>query len=522
MHGMKIPVVLGALLGLTGAPVAMADVLEDIGIDALMERLGSQSMPTGFGVRIAQVEADESGNYAPDEGNSHFIGKTFHIQSGDTGASGHATNICQWMCGNEWSPAPGVTDIDCWSLEDWCLEGFLRANFSSSFPPWSTPNFIKNFNLSWIASFGSVNNNHQVLRRADYVVERDNVMMCHGVGNTGQASIPLMTCMFNGLSVGKRSGAHLTEDTVAGIEGAGRMRPEIVAPLSTSSAATGLVSGVMTLLVETARNDDSLDSQAEDTEVIKALLLAGATHVQFEGPWANGAVTEGAERGTSIRPLNNTLGAGMLNADRSHRMLTSGRTWGGLSSSSPGAAELHGWDQAFCLATSSRWWSFSLDGRVENATIVATWNRIVNDEFTGYAMGNADLELWRLDADGELASLVGDAGLPFFEGGNVTSQSAVDNVELLSVDGLAAGDYVLELRHASSGVNSLTAGMAWYFSDPEVVDVPGDLDGDGQVGVNDLLMVIAQWNCTGNCTADADGDGTVNVSDLLIVIANWD
>ena len=203
-------------------------------------------------------------------------------------------------------------------------------------------------------------------------------------------------------------------------------------------------------------------------------------------------------------------------------MLTTGRTWGGLSSSSPGAAELHGWDQAFCLATSSRWWSFSLDGRVENATIVATWNRIVNDEFTGYAMGNADLELWRLDADGELASLVGDAGLPFFEGGNVTSQSAVDNVELLSVDGLAAGDYVLELRHVSSGVNSLTAGMAWYFSDPEVVDVPGDLDGDGQVGVNDLLMVIAQWNCTGNCTADADGDGTVNVSDLLIVIANWD
>lgn len=522
MHGMKIPVVLGLLLGLTGAPVVMADVLEDIGIDALTERLGSQSMPTGLGVRIAQVEADESGNYAPDEGNSHFIGKTFHIQSGDAGSSGHATNVCQWMCGSEWSPAPGVTDIDCWSLEDWCLEGFLRANFSSSYPPWSTPNFIKNFNLSWIASYGSVNNNHQVLRRADYVVERDNVMMCHGVGNAGQASIPLMTGMFNGISVGKRSGAHLTEDTVAGIEGAGRMRPEIVGPLSTSSAATGLVSGVMTLLVETARNDDSLDSQAEDTEVIKALLLAGATHVQFEGPWANGAVTEGSQRGTSIRPLNNTLGAGMLNADRSHRMLTAGRTWGGLSSSSSAAAELHGWDQAFCLATSSRWWSFSLDGRVENATIVATWNRIVNDEFTGYAMGNADLELWRLDADGQLASLVGDAGLPFFEGGNVTSQSAVDNVELLSIDGLAPGDYVLELRHVSSGVSSVTAGMAWYFSDPEVVDVPGDLDGDGQVGVNDLLLVIAQWNCTSDCTADADGDGTVNVSDLLIVIANWD
>lgn len=517
----RCTILLVASLLLAASPLS-ADVAEDIGLDALLERVGPDAMPTGAGVRLAQVEADESGNYAPDESDSQFDGKTIHYQSGATGASFHATNVCQWMCGSEWGPAPGVMDIHCWSLSDWCLEGFLKANFTSDFPPAGTPNFIKNFNLSWIGSFGSANNNQQVLRRADYVVQRDNVLMCHGVGGAGQEGIPLMTCMFNGLSVGQRNGEHLTADTTSSIEGGGRMRPEIVGPLGTSSAATGLVSGAVALLVETAREDDSLDSQAEDTEVIKALLLAGATHIDHAGPWANGAVTEGPQRGESVRPLDDTLGAGMLNVDRSHRMLTSGRTWGGLYPTSPAAAGLRGWDHAFCLSGSSRWWSFDIDGRVENATIAITWNRIVNDEFTGYSMGNVDLELWRLDAQGAYRSLVGDAGLTAFEGGNVTSESEVDNVELLSVDGLSPGTYVLELRHLSSGVSSISAGVAWYFSDPESVDVPGDANGDGFVGVEDLLLVIAEWACVIDCTADLTGDGIVDVSDLLTVIANWD
>ncbi|MCH2162438.1 MAG: hypothetical protein MK085_11270, partial [Phycisphaerales bacterium] len=199
--------------GLLLSSPSLSDVAEDIGLDSLLERVGADAMPTGAGVRLAQVEADQSGNYAPDENESQFSGKTFYYESGTTGASSHATNVCQWMCGSDWGPASGVLDIHCWSLSDWCLDGFLKANFTSDFPPAGTPNFIKNFNLSWIASYGNANNNQQVLRRADYVVQRDNVLMCHGVGNAGQESIPLMTCMFNGLSVGKRNGQHLTADT---------------------------------------------------------------------------------------------------------------------------------------------------------------------------------------------------------------------------------------------------------------------------------------------------------------------
>ena len=47
-----------------------------------------------------------------------------------------------------------------------------------------------------------------------------------------------------------------------------------------------------------------------------------------------------------------------------------------------------------------------------------------------------------------------------------------------------------------------------------------DLNEDGIVTVNDLLIVIAQWNTEGPL-GDVDGDGVVNVQDLLLVIQAW-
>mgnify|MGYP001993993617 FL=1 len=52
----------------------------------------------------------------------------------------------------------------------------------------------------------------------------------------------------------------------------------------------------------------------------------------------------------------------------------------------------------------------------------------------------------------------------------------------------------------------------------------GDIDGDGFVGVTDLLMVIDMWgNCPvkGSCDADLDGDNFVGVGDLLTIIDLW-
>jgi hypothetical protein len=52
--------------------------------------------------------------------------------------------------------------------------------------------------------------------------------------------------------------------------------------------------------------------------------------------------------------------------------------------------------------------------------------------------------------------------------------------------------------------------------------IPGDVDGDGVVDTNDLLLLLADWgDCTGECPADFDGNGVVDTDDLLVLLANW-
>ena len=53
---------------------------------------------------------------------------------------------------------------------------------------------------------------------------------------------------------------------------------------------------------------------------------------------------------------------------------------------------------------------------------------------------------------------------------------------------------------------------------------PWDLDGDGTVGIGDLLSLFAVWGpCPGppGCPGDFNEDGTVGVGDMLLMFANW-
>ena len=57
--------------------------------------------------------------------------------------------------------------------------------------------------------------------------------------------------------------------------------------------------------------------------------------------------------------------------------------------------------------------------------------------------------------------------------------------------------------------------------------VVGDLDGDGTVGITDLLILLGSWGACADCDtpaacpADLDGDCTVGILDLLTLLANW-
>ncbi len=94
----------------------------------------------------------------------------------------------------------------------------------------------------------------------------------------------------------------------------------------------------------------------------------------------------------------------------------------------------------------------------------------------------------------------------------------------------AGGDVSVE----SLALPVLPAGLAWLVSDAPgrlLVSVVGgggppatDLDGDGLVGLADLLIVLAAFGpCPPGdpCPADLDGSGAVDVVDVVAVLADW-
>jgi hypothetical protein len=93
-------------------------------------------------------------------------------------------------------------------------------------------------------------------------------------------------------------------------------------------------------------------------------------------------------------------------------------------------------------------------------------------------------------------------------------------VEALELDDLPAGEFVeLELSGA------LVDGTAFAALDCIRLVPPGDMDGDGAVGVADLLGMLAAWgSCPApptDCLADINSDGDVGVADFLTLLANW-
>ena len=87
-------------------------------------------------------------------------------------------------------------------------------------------------------------------------------------------------------------------------------------------------------------------------------------------------------------------------------------------------------------------------------------------------------------------------------------------------DGLA--DVIVGAYGADPGGNS-AAGESYVVFSPVV---PGDLDGDGSVGIADLLLLLGAWGpcpepCPPYCQGDLNGDCTVGVADLLLLLGYW-
>lgn len=513
-------------IALAAPLVVQADFTDDANWPELVDRIGLENVPDGTNIMVCQVEALSGSSYGPNQSDDEFASHTFIDRGpGSSGTSSHANNVAKHYYGVLTSMTPAADPVNLYEANGWCTNDFLRANFSSSTPPLALPAGIKIINQSWIGSFGNVTNDQNALRRMDYAITRDDTLIAVGVNNGSSSShLPLLCYAYNNISVGIKSGNHANADTASNYEGGGRMKPEICARSSATSFSTPIVASAAAMLVQQVREDSNLHSDGERPEVLKALLMSAANHQDEsadDGSWSNEASESGSDRGMTSRPLDMVQGAGQVDVNRGHLIMSGGRITGGVSPGTTPDAPLYGWDWAFCLPGNSRTWDFSLGGAVDEVSIVAAWSRQVPLGFgTNWTLGDFDLELVELDADGNPISLVG-SGPEVFESGNVYSASAVDNVEHLYIRGLAAGQYQLRLSLVDGGgASNARAGIAWYFSEPDIVDVPGDINGDGQVNVDDLLQLLSEYgNCNGNCASDLDGDGDSDVNDLLLLLS---
>ena len=212
--------------------------------DAIENRVG-EFRATGAGVAISQVEAPTttSSTYFVDTGLSDFAGKTIVDATGGGDISSHATNVGQNMYGNA-GIAPGVTSVDVYNANDWLNSGFLQTESPQA--PNVETNKIENH--SWIADFTNTDNTPDVvtatdvIRRLDYVIDRDGVVAVVGVNNGIATSLPqVLANSYNAIAVGRSDGGSSLGPST--IDGLGRSKPDLVAPAYNTSVATGWVSG---------------------------------------------------------------------------------------------------------------------------------------------------------------------------------------------------------------------------------------------------------------------------------------
>lgn len=415
----------------------------DIGLADLQTELGS-AMPTGTGISISQVEAQEaSTNYRPD--TTVFSGKDFVFGSGgSTGSSGHATTVGRYLYGPDGTAPNAGRAADSASIASYEVNGWLQADFlrfGSNQAPFTENRHIQNH--SWIGSADDATNDTEILRRADLVATRDNVVMVYGLNNSVGSVPSLMSSAYNGIAVGRSDGNHSWGTTT--VDGSGRIKPDLVVPTTATSWSTAVVSGAAAMLLEVAENTPALGNAARH-EVVKALLMNGATkdEPEFNGNW---------NRTTTV-PLDPVYGAGELNVQRSYHNLMAGQQ----VASAVSMAGLDGWDLGTAAQATAQTYFFEVpENYLATMTATLAWDRLVGVSTSGNGpfatisfsstLANMDLALYAADGFA-LGSLLDE------------SISTVDNVEHLFFENLVAGTYALVVSTDAVG-DGQEYGFAW-------------------------------------------------------------
>jgi len=440
-------------VSLAGTTHLHADYFDDTGYRKLAAKLGS-SLPTGAGVSVSQIEYGDP-DYLPQAGTGTFAGsgllagKTLSAKSGSSAVSGHASAVASHFYSLNTNPtagrasfSPAISTIDVYRMDatgstsSWAYEGWLEPG--PNLEPLIESRMIQNHSWISIGTASDAVDDNAALRRFDFAIRRDGFLAVTGVNNGISAVPSLMASAYNNLSVGVSSGAHSTDGVSTWLDGPGRQKPEIVAPLDATSFATGLVSSAAAFLRQTASAQGN--PNAIRPETLKAILLAGATKEKFPF-WSRSATL----------PLDGTFGAGEVNIDNSWHILAGLEQAANLTTARPAFA----WSRVTLTTVSTADYLLTIPpGSTGIAfSAIATWNRVINDSGPGKILNmtvaplaNYQLALSRIPLNGSPVTVD-------------QSTSAIENLEHLYQRNLPSGTYQLRLSLASG--SNVPASIAW-------------------------------------------------------------
>ena len=414
---MKLHIIQPLCLALLLAPTAVwADYRDDLGYRSLEEE--HPLLSKGANLRVGQVEAPIDHAYMPDRGASEFLGKHF-MPPGLFTASGHATMVGRIFYGEE-GLAPATSNIRVFDSTS-----FLTSANGLAVGQRAAPGRLKVsvLNNSWIAGFTSDAQNIDAVRRLDFMISRDDVVVVSSVNNgTGSVYPKLLATSYNGIAVGADGGNGSSGGPIQFDSRGMRAKPDMVVPVQTTSEAAGAVSGAAALIRSEAKARQMNVSEL----TTKALLMAGANRPD---DWERGA--PGTFDDEKV-PLDYRYGAGSLRVDNSFDILLAGQH--------PQGGRDTGWDTAKAKKKNHNYmFTISDDGTSggddEMFTAVLTWNRDVKQRGRGkFSSSVADLEMSLFTKSGNRWTRLS------------RSDSDFDNVETITLGDLAPGAYKLVVR----------------------------------------------------------------------------
>jgi hypothetical protein len=513
---------------------------------------------TGEGVRVGVVcrsvtyQGDLPQNdYQPNAGHACFNGVKlgFHDASAPAaGVSAHSTAVCSILFGED-------TEATTPYLGPFLYQGAVPAAEGHIY---ELVHFGDQYVVNQIAppldvvamSFGFQFENWWT-QGIESLAEHEGLLVVAGIGNGTNASDPPLYpgAGSNTIGVGVVSSVrtadpatNLTYFALAcpdqsslGPTDDGRCKPDLIAPGNClvaetdddraylmsgdwSSYATPVTAGVVGLLVQAAKRDESLSPALSPNGgncVLKAILMNSATKLPY---WHKGRLSTDDDRET---PLDLVQGAGMVNAVEAHRLLKSGRI-------QPGDVSATGWDlNDLDGGSSQRAYRIVLDEPAEKMlTATLVWNRHYSREYPFERIAGSDtdlrIEVWAIDPTNPSNDLLLDY-----------CDSKTDNVEHIYIETLA-GYSVYDLVVSYSDTDSSAAariperyGLAWSVGIRQETDSIFwyDLNADGIVDERDFAIFLNNRNLgltspDAYLLGDINTDGTIDASDLEVLFAN--